>query len=168
MIDAKHEFSKRYVPVTESGCWLWIGRSTALGYGVMPLGKRGARELAHRFSWRMHYGDIPQGLNVCHRCDVPACVNHDHLFVGSQHENLADMTKKGRRKSLGAPGERNCKAKLSIEDVSWIRSVYFDARGKRVLIPPGHYSGRQLSEHFGVGVHTISRIIRGIRWKVKA
>ncbi len=168
MFDLQAEFDKRYIPVTESGCWLWIGRSAYYGYGVMPLGRRGAKELAHRVSWRIHRGVIPKGLNVCHHCDVTACVNPEHLFIGTQSDNLSDMTKKGRRKSPGAPGERNCKAKLSIEDVSWIRSVYFDARGKRVSIPPGHYSGRQLSEYFGVDVHTISRIIRGIRWKVKA
>lgn len=165
MFDLKMEFDKRYIPVTESGCWLWVGNSRHDGYGIMSLGRGGSREYAHRVSWKLHRSEVPEGFNVCHHCDVPACVNPEHLFIGSQADNLADMTNKGRRKAEGAPGERNCNAKLSAENVAWIRRVYADGRGRDACLSGGRYSGRQLAKHFGVHIRTISRIIREVSWR---
>lgn len=80
-------------------CWLWTGSANRHGYGSFAVDGRDAlrrSENAHRFSWRLHYGDIPAGVDVCHRCDVPRCVRPDHLWLGTRLENMADAKAKGR------------------------------------------------------------------------
>ena len=72
------------------GCWLWKGKPGSGGYGSWKHGQ------AHRASWEFYRGPIPAGLQVCHRCDVPLCVNPDHLFIGTQSDNIQDMYAKGR------------------------------------------------------------------------
>lgn len=120
-------FQDRYVPVTESGCWLWIGRYQSAGYGFMPLGARGLFKLAHRVSWELHNGPIPDGMCVLHRCDVPACVNPGHLFIGDKRDNIIDARKKGRHTNTWDPehvvGVGNFKAKLNEGHVRAIRRI---------------------------------------------
>ena len=77
-----------------SGCWLWLGTVDKRGYGFFPLDLRSQR--AHRVSYETFVGPIPEGLEVCHRCDVRCCVNPSHLFVGTHHQNVLDMVSKGR------------------------------------------------------------------------
>lgn len=89
------------VDVDLIGCWIWTAcTSGQWGYGWFRTGTRiGGREswdYAHRFSYKHFIGDIPEGLSVLHHCDVPLCVRPDHLFVGTQADNIADMTSKGR------------------------------------------------------------------------
>jgi hypothetical protein len=79
----------------ESGCLEWQGRKNKHGYGIFCIGHT-EKVLAHRFAWQMMRGEIPKGLNVLHRCDNPKCVKLDHLFVGTQADNVADMWAKGR------------------------------------------------------------------------
>jgi hypothetical protein len=80
-------------------CWLWIGATTRRGYGAIHAAPPSRKILvASRVSWEIHYGAIPDGLFVCHRCDVPACVRPDHLFLGTDKENKADMMAKGRQR----------------------------------------------------------------------
>ena len=82
------------VDKTES-CWIW-NASLRYGYGAFKI--NGKVVGAHRFSWEYHFGKINNGLNVCHKCDNPKCVNPQHLFLGSNSDNMKDCYKKGRMK----------------------------------------------------------------------
>lgn len=84
--------------VDKSGdCWIWTGARYALGYGA--FGPKGTGAMgAHRYSWILAHGEIPAGMKVLHKCDVRCCVNPDHLFLGTQKDNIADMMAKGRRR----------------------------------------------------------------------
>jgi len=106
------------------GCWLWNGTKDYKGYGVIYASKR--RRFAHRFSYELYVGEIPPGLCICHKCDNPGCVNPDHLWAGTNQENVDDKMKKGRwgcgeRK----PGQKLSYAKLQDSDIYAIRA---DAR----------------------------------------
>lgn len=83
----------KYVHKTES-CWLWTGSKVSGRCGNCSAFSSG--ELAHRVSWRLHKGPIPEGLYVCHKCDNGFCVNPDHMFLGTQKDNMDDMISKGR------------------------------------------------------------------------
>jgi len=109
-------FEDRYIPEPNSGCWLWLGYGDKNGYGTFY--PRGERWKAHRYSWFIHNGSIPDGLMVCHHCDMPACVNPNHLFLGTNKNNLQDMVDKGR----GPTGAKNPSAKLSEIDINPIRN----------------------------------------------
>jgi hypothetical protein len=75
-------------------CWLWTGARTTNGYGRITVGGKGHQ--AHRVAWMLASGAIPDGLYVCHRCDVKLCVRPAHLFLGTQHDNMQDAKAKGR------------------------------------------------------------------------
>lgn len=131
-----------------SGCWLWGAKVARDGYG--HFAKVWNRSMpAHRFSWEMHRGAIPAGAMVCHRCDVRACVNPDHLFLGDQAINMADMVSKKR----SAAGEHNVKAKLTRDNVETIK----------MRLRCGD-SQESIGRTFGVTQGTISRIHRGVGW----
>lgn len=109
--------------IADSGCWLWTKSLDLGGYGKCGT-TNAAREQffvsAHRLSWETFVGPIPEGMNVLHKCDVRNCINPDHLFLGSQKNNIEDMFRKNRGHI--PRGETNGNAKLSESDIRDIRS----------------------------------------------
>lgn len=137
-------FEAKFVPVPESGCWLWEGAViAATGYGRFGMGHSRV-EYAHRASWSIYKGDIPYGMFVCHKCDTRTCVNPDHLFLGTAKDNMRDCSNKGR---LVVPDESyhsretHQVAKLTNDQVRRIRS--------------GGESPTRLAREFGVTVRTV-------------
>ena len=112
-------FQKSFVPDPNTGCWLWIAAPGSGGYGQISYKNKSTR--AHRVSWMIHRGEIPQGMDVLHKCDCRPCVNPDHLFLGTHVDNAHDRHQKKR----DAYGEKHGMAKLTDEDVVAIRQ---DAR----------------------------------------
>lgn len=110
------------------GCWLWTGHLMSRGYGSVSFNNR--ETLAHRASFLVFHGVEPGEFYVCHRCDTPSCVNPEHLFLGTQRDNIHDMIRKGRDRSCGgknglvwkaARGEHHGRAKLTEQRVREIR-----------------------------------------------
>ena len=95
------EFFENYAPEPTTGCWLWMRHCARTGYGQVRF--HGRMWNAHRVAWTLTRGPIPDGLCVCHKCDTPACINPDHLFLGTYTDNMRDAVKKDRM----ARGDRN-------------------------------------------------------------
>jgi hypothetical protein len=108
------------VPVAECGCWIWMGKLNQYGYGRINIG--GAYQGTHRVSWEVHRGKIPDGLHVLHHCDIRSCINPDHLFIGTDADNVRDCIKKGRARHVGMKGEKHHKAKVTAKQVLMIRT----------------------------------------------
>ncbi len=87
-------FNECYEPVPIAGCWLWTQSINNSGYGTKTF--KGKTQLAHRLSWIIHRGKINDNMQILHRCDVRSCVNPDHLFMGTQSQNLEDALANGR------------------------------------------------------------------------
>ena len=103
-IPIEERFQDKYIPEPNSGCWLWIGSVGDDGYGNIGEGGRGSPNLkAHRVSYGIHKGPIPEGKDVCHKCDVTICVNPDHLFLGDDSENMKDCHNKNRHSKKNRP-----------------------------------------------------------------
>jgi hypothetical protein len=141
-----------YVNKTDS-CWNWFGPRNVFrgGYGRFNWNYKIYR--AHRFSYLLYRGDIPDGMCVCHKCDNPSCVNPDHLFLGTQAENIRDAKGKNRL----AVGDRNKSTKLTESEIREIRKRY---------IPGDPLCGQKaLGDRYGVTHGNIHQIITGKTWK---
>lgn len=132
-------------------CWLFRGHIDAIGYGRFPAF---GENKAHRVSWVLHNGPIPEGMKVLHKCDVRNCVNPSHLFLGTQADNVMDMCAKNRQVSPRRYGEKNPMSKLTAERVREIREIF----------AAGGVTQKALAEKFNSSPMTISRIVRGLSW----
>lgn len=128
-----------------NGCWIWKGNKGKKGYGAFRY--KGRTERAHRASWMMFKDSIPHGLQVCHKCDNPSCVNPEHLFLGTSKENNMDKVAKGRQ----AKGETN-RHKLTSQEVREIRDIY------------PQLTARALGRIYGVNASSVSSAIKGQSW----
>lgn len=129
-------------------CWIWVG-CTSHGYGNIRF--CGKTLLVHRVAYELWVGEVPEDLFVCHECDERACFNPEHLWLGTNEQNCADMVEKGR----SARGVLQYNHKLSEVKVAEIRTAYAS----------GLISQRQLSREYGVDQGCISRIVNRHYWK---
>lgn len=145
-------FEEKFIPVTESGCWLWTGTiaENTIGYGL--AGFRNYTRSAHRLAYELYIGPIPDGMHVLHKCDVPSCVNPNHLWLGTHRDNMRDMVRKGRARNsgLGLPGETNGNSKLTEEKV---RAIYVAKESEHVL-----------AQKYGISRPMVSKIRRDEFW----
>lgn len=141
-----------------SACWEWTGHRLPKGYGLLGRGgRRGGMIYAHRLSWELHFGPIPGGLFVLHKCDNPPCVRPEHLFLGDVVDNGQDMSRKGRWKNQDPKGERNGMAKLTAAQVAEIRALVRPNRP--------HWGREALARKYGVSGQMIYFILNGTNWK---
>lgn len=150
-VDALEKRLMAKVKPGPNGCIEWSGALRGKGYGLAGVGSKNMR--AHRLSWMLYRGDIPDGLLVCHSCDNRKCINPDHLWLGSNHDNLMDALRKGR---LFQPprGTQNILTKLTAEAVVEIRQAF----QKRTC---SHWGVMKLAKKYGVSRNTISRVAWG-------
>lgn len=149
---AEERFLQNISVNSSNGCWEWTAGREKTGYGFFTVRSRKFR--AHRFSYEMHKGEIPEGLLVCHSCDNPSCVNPDHLWVGTQKDNMEDKVRKGR----SSFGELNGAAKYSAHQVRFIRrtiSIY----GRKYGL------NKKLGSRLNIKPCYIGEIARGLVWK---
>ena len=124
-------------------CWEWQACRNSDGYG--SIGYKKSTALAHRVSWELHFGPIPEGMQVLHKCDNPPCMNPNHFFLGTHTDNMRDRKAKGRANySNNAKGEKNGAAKLTCSDVIAIRK---DTRTHKAI-----------AKDYGVDFNTIYRV----------
>jgi hypothetical protein len=149
-VPSDSDISLFWSQVTKSNsCWIWKGKmSSGYGYFSHP----GGTAFAHRFSYQLHKGRIPKGFFCCHSCDNPACVNPNHLWAGSQSQNMKDMVRKGRGNFLAHDPHNQ---KLNAEMVIQIRKLY----------SRGGVTQKQLGIQFGVSLPTINDVTTRRRWQ---
>lgn len=144
-------FYNKIIFTSETNCWLWCGCLDNGGYGMCDiLGE----VKAHRLSWRLFVGEIPDGLKICHLCDVRACVNPDHLKIGTQGDNVREMFSRGRAQRSGVKGEANHHSKLTEEQVRAMRTIRSETG----------ISYKRLAKQFGVTAMTAYRAVHGQCW----
>ena len=154
MVDTEMYFWKTVSKL--SPCWIWTGSRFGNGYGSMSITQitnRPKTESAHRYSYELHLGDIPKDMCVCHKCDNPLCVNPEHLFLGTQSDNVADRHNKNR--DAHVRGENHGMSKLTPAQVIDIRTQYSS----------GCMNQKNLAKKHGVSSAYVSDIVNRRRWK---
>jgi hypothetical protein len=151
----EERFREKYF-VDSNGCWIWTASTNNAGYGEIRFYKTGrggnANEYAHRVSWILKNGPIPEGANILHKCDIGRCVNPDHLFLGSLSDNSVDCLKKNRKQG---------RTKLSTEDVIEIR------KHCNVGTISKHNEGwvKPLTDKYGISRNQLWNIAKGYSWR---
>lgn len=143
------KFWRRVVKNSNNKCWGWKRSTDKFGYAHIEVDR--LEKYAHRISWEIHFGEIPEGMFVCHTCDNPSCTNPNHLFLGTYNDNIQDMIKKGRN----SRGEKRYNAKLTEKQVLKIRSL-------------GNNSSklhREIAEIYGISQSRVTEIINRKAWK---
>ena len=148
-------------------CWLWTGTTKPDGYGKISGDRRGRQRTlrAHRVSWELHRGPIPDDAYVLHRCDDPRCVNPAHLFLGSPADNARDMVAKGR----SLRGDR-CPARAHPERLphgerhKWAKLTAAVVLAARDLRRRGH-SYRAIADELGLRYGTVYQVVTGRKWR---
>ena len=151
-----NRFWSRVYKGSESGCWDWLAHRTAKGYGGFRIG--GKEIQAHRVSWIIHNGEIPKDtsgntLHVLHKCDNPQCTNPDHLFLGTNADNMMDRDNKGRQ--ANHEGENSNSSKLTEAEVLEIRKIY----------ALGRLSQIKIAKKYSVNNRQVSNIVTRKAWK---
>ena len=144
-------FEAKYIPEPMSGCWLWIGGTTKSKWTYGLIWDKGTMRRAHHVSWQLFRGSIPRGKWVLHKCDNPPCVNPEHLFIGTQFDNMQDMHAKGRAGDCRHLGEQHGCAKLTTAQVKAIRK--------------SRKTQKELAQKYGVRQTNISMILSRQTWK---
>ncbi len=143
----QERFDAKYEIVEPGGCWVWMAAININGYGAISVGSTTDNsdhmEGAHRISYELHRGPIPEGIHVLHKCDVRLCVRPDHLFLGAQLDNMRDMAAKGR----SACGEKNGRSKFTDETVTKVRAL------------AGKMLQREIGELFGISQPHVSYLL---------
>ncbi len=152
----RQRFLEKCFPEPNSGCWIWTGALDVNGYARFSMYGRNWK--ASRAAYVLLKIDDPKDLFVLHRCDNATCVNPDHLFLGTQKENMDDRDRKGRQadksgKKNGCYGERNPQGKLDREQVLQIRSC------------DGKLSYREIGARFGISAMTAYKIAKRRTWR---
>lgn len=137
---------RKSMPEPNTGCWIWIGAVNKKGYGSINI--NGKMDKTHRVSYRLFKGSFNKKLFVCHSCDVPSCINPDHLFLGTAKDNAVDRVNKNRSNSCR--GDSHGRSSLCEDDVLFIRES-----GMRP---------RDLMRIFDVDRSTIWRVLRSKNW----
>lgn len=143
---SEQRFLDRCMPEPNSGCWLWVGKQNGV-YGLLRFGDR--FQMAHRVSYRLFCGEIPDGMQVNHRCDFPICVNPDHLWLGSQADNMRDCREKGRMPH----GEER--------PIHKITAAQADEIYRRIL---SGETQKSLAATFGIKKQSVQAIVYGRSW----
>ena len=157
-----HAGKKNHAPLEErfwrnvektDGCWFWKGTKESNAYGIIQTGGKGAKSVtAHRLSYMMHHGEIPDGYVIMHSCDNPSCVNPDHLSVGTYQENAMDAISKGRHARVAPVGAGNGKAVLNDDKVRYIRAS-------------SGVSHVNLAKELGVSISCVRGVRSGRTWR---
>lgn len=148
-------FSERVLKHPGRGCWEWQGPLNNKGYGMMYVREFARRSTSHRASYEFHFGPIPDGLWVLHKCDNPKCLRPSHLFLGTPKDNFHDMLQKGRLNRTTQPrGEDNCNATMTSERVIGLRKDYVAGLPLSDLI-----------QNYGVTERSINDYTGGRSWK---
>ena len=141
----RDRFNAQYMPVTETGCWLWTGQCSPVGYGQIKDHYKTRH--AHRVSYELAYGLIPDGLFICHKCDVRCCVNPKHLYAGTAKDNRRDTIERGQHNTRS--GEEHWNNKIS------------DNQAREIFNSPKDDHG--FAKRFGVDCRTVGEIRRGVQ-----